>query len=191
MSTYYNIQVDKTQAVGTHLANAQVDNYLKVEFDVSAENTLIDSITKAAEEQAEEICNLCINQKDVTLYVSDVENDDDYAAYTINLPYRGTVSSLVVKTTDEGTETTVDSDNYFLKNYNQLVIKNINQVFDSILITYTVAPRNLPIGLDVAMLKLCADYYVNRTNDSVVGVTRISESTRAMLTPFEDTKAWI
>lgn len=191
MATYYNIQVSKTQAVGTHLANAQVDNYLKVEFDVSAENTLIDTITKAAEEQAEEICNLCINQKDVTCYVTDVENDDTYAAYTINLPYRGTVSSLVVKTIDEGTETTVDSSNYFLKNYNQLVIKNVNSVFDAILITYTVAPLNLPIGLDTAIFKLIGDYYVNRTNDSIVGVTRISESTRSMLLPFEDTKAWI
>lgn len=190
MATYYRPEVYKTQAASMHLTNAQVDNYLKVEFDVSAENTLIDSITKAAEEQAEEFCNLCINDKDVTMYVTDVELD--YAEpIQINLPYRGTVSSLVVKSVNEGTETTLDSSGYYLKGLSTLVIKDLNQVYTDLKITYSVTANNLPIGLDVAILKLCGDYYVNRTNDSVVSVVRISENTKTMLRPFQDVRQWI
>lgn len=186
----YLIGVEKTQAAGTHLTNAQVDNYLKVEFDVSAENTLIETLTKAAEEQSEEICNLCINQKDVTLRITGaVRESGNYLSFW--LPYRGTVSSLVVKALDEGTETTLTSSQYYLKGRDDLVIKDLNTIADEWLITYTVDPSNIPIGLDVGIFKLIGDYYVNRTNDSIVTVSRISENTRSIFSPFEDSREWI
>jgi len=190
LSMNYFVDVEKTQAAGTHISNAQVDNYLKVEFDVAAENTLIDTLTKSAEEQAEEICNICINTKDVTLRITDAIREE-LSYLSFNLPYRGTISSLVVKTVDEGTETTLASTQYYVQGRNTLIIKDLNTVAGSWIITYTVAPSNLPIGLDAGIFKLIGDYYVNRTNDSIVPISRISESTRAILSPFEDTKAWL
>lgn len=189
--TYYSIDVEKTQAAGTHLTNAQVDNYLKVEFDVTAENTLIDNMTKAAEEQAEEFCNLCINEHDVTLRITDVDTDNGTDYVQFNLPYRGTISSLVVNSVYQGTNTLIASTGYYIKGKNTLVILDLNSVDTDYLITYTVTPSNLPIGLDVAIYKLIGDFYTNRTNEGIAQVFRISEGTRAVLSPFQDVKSWI
>lgn len=191
MQTFYSIDVDKTQSAGVHITAEQAKNYLKVEFDVTAENTLIESITKAAEEQAEEIINRCINQKDVTLLITSFEREDANYPFMFRLPYRGTISSLVVTGIDEGTETVINSSEYYVNGRNILNVNDTLIGYDELKVTYTIAPLNLPIGLDTAILKLIGDYYVNRTNDSLVTVSRISESTRAMLTPFEDVKSWI
>lgn len=188
---YYNIDFKNTVAATSWVTNAEADNYLKVEFDVSAENTLIDNLIKTAEEMVERFCNLCVSEKEVTVRITNIEIENTRDLLEFKLPFRGTISDLVVKTVDEGVETTLADTSYYIKGRNVLVLKDLNSFLLDLLITYTVTPSNTPITLKGAILKLVGDFYVNRTNDSIVSVTRISENTKAMLLQFEDSSGWI
>ena len=131
---YYNIDFENTVAATTWVTNAEADNYLKVEFDVSAENTLIDNLIKAAEEMAERSCNLCVNEKDVTVRITNIEIGNTRDLLAFRLPFRGTISDLVVKTVDEGVEATLASTDYYIKGRNVLVIKDLNSLLLDLLI---------------------------------------------------------
>lgn len=190
--TYYFPTIERTQAVSTHLTNAQVDNYLKVGFDVTAENTLIDTLTKTAEEQTEELTNLCVNTKTVTMYATDIETDSAGGYFEFDLPYRGTVTLTSVYYQDsDGDYIVIDAAQYYIKAKNVLIVKwsgTINAT-NNIRIIYAVSPSNLPIGLDTAMFKLIGDYYTQRTDDEIgSSVYRVTENARQLFLPYQDVK---
>jgi len=192
--TYYSIDHTETAATGTHLTNASVDNYLKVEFDVSAENDLIDSMTKAAEAQAEKLTNLCVNTKTVTVLVTDIETDNTVENTEINLPYRGTYAITSVEYMDSsGVYNAIASTDYYIKGKNVLVVKwgVTIDVTNNLRIIYAVDPVNLPIELDVALYKLIGDYYTQRTDDGIAQVFRVTENARQMFLPLQDVNQWI
>lgn len=188
MPSWYDISVERTAAASTYVTNAQADNYLKVEFDVSAENTLIDNLLKAAEAWVEDFTNLCINEKDVTLRVWDLTTD---SLPEINLPYKGTLSDLVVTTEYQGVQTVLASTAYFMKAGNVLCLKSLQSLADSFLIEYTVAPLNLPDTLQAAILRVCGDMYDYRSDMVGANIGQVSMHSKVLLTQYKDVRQWI
>ena len=190
----YEIEVQKTQATGTHITNEIADNYLKDEYDVKAANSIIGSMIKTAEDQAEELVNRCINTKTVTAYVTNVETDEPYENIEINLPYRGAYTLTSVSSQDsDGVYTVLDSSLFYIKGLNKLIVKwsvGVSQI-NSLKLIYDVSPFNLPVGLDIAILKLIADYYTQRSDEGIAQVYRVSENSRQQFVPYQDPNQWI
>ena len=179
----YSAHNDKTPAAATYVSLSDAKNYLKVSYNT--DDSLITSMIKAAEDQVEGMTNRAVNTHDCVLNVEDTYNYDDSTHCDIRLMIGARTSLVVYRIEkDEETELTLNTD-YYLKGKNQVRIVNCPD--DSqFKITYTIAAENLPLGMDTAILKLVADYYENRSNDSIVPVMRVSETTKSMIVQYAD-----
>ena len=191
MPTYYDNYLTSSNTTPIHITLAQAKLYLKMD-DISTDDDLITAIIKAAEDQVEKTTNLAIVPKTVNYEVWDVELEDTSSA-TINLPYKGTISSLVVAIVDtEGTSTTLTiNDDYYVKGKNALVIHKTYIDGYKFVITYTTTPDTLPNGLDVVIYKLIADYYENRADDGIQQLFRASNDSLSMLEKYAEIDAWL
>lgn len=179
----YKGHTEKTPATATHISLADAKTYLKVDY--GADDTTITNIIKSAEEQVEGMTNRAVNEHDCTLYVTDTFTYEDTSNCDVSLMI-GDVTDLVVYSVSKGVETelTLNSD-YYRKGKNQVTLLNCADE-SQFRITYSVAAQNLPVGMDTAILKLVADYYENRSNDTIVPVMRVSEGTRRMIMQYAD-----
>lgn len=190
MNSIYQVRENITVAATTNITLQEAKDYLKV--TAASEDDLITQMIKTAEEQAQKHTDLCVNATNVALYITDCEQDSK-GYYTVDLPYTGTVTNLVVNSVLKGVETTLDSDQYWIKGKDSLSITpQLTSTQDAEFnITYIVAPLNLPEGFKDACLKLVADYYEQRGNESVVPVMALRNNTKAMLNKYRNTRTYI
>jgi len=192
MESYYSIDTAKSDAASNYLDTDQVKNYLKVEYDITAENTLIEALIKAAESYFEEFTNRALNDHSLFIRLWEISADGIYV--NIELPYKGTYSSVVVKTVYEDTETTLteNTDYYITSNRIRLSKTVFTDIENTeLLITADVTAVFTDPNIEPALYKLIADMYEQRSNDSIEGLQRISYTTRSLLMPFRDVSTMI
>lgn len=190
---YYEATATKSASATTYLDIAQVKNYLKVEYNITAEDALITSLIKSAESQFEEYTNKALNAHSVTLTISYMDYDGE-PVLRVNLPYTGVYANFVVYKLYRGVVTTLVQGVDYYDYVNNIHLQRSVGVGGEelqVIITADVSPTFDDESVKPALYQLIADMYENRTNESIEQVYHIKNSTRALLMPFKDSNTFL
>lgn len=174
----------------------EAKNFCKVTG--TADDSLLMALITSAREALEQYTASTFDQK--TIYATWIEIPD---SWSLELPYGPVISvDRVYSITDEGIETllTVNAD-YYVYGDTDAIVK-VSQFWStgervkrSIRVEYKAGYGNvltgaLPESLRLAMLKEIATQYKFRDDISEVGVTLLSNSSKAMAAPYRKQLWW-
>lgn len=182
------MQITQTEPLEEPITLEEAKSYLKVDFE--EDDTLITTLIKAVRKASEKYTGLSFVTRTITLYAENWSSLDE-------LPYGPHQSvTSVVRLAYDNTETTLTTDDYYLKGLAFLSV-NVGRVWrlsegrcnNRLRIVYEAGfgeASDVPEDIKLAILKEVAELYENREN-SLIGtiVANLSTTTQSLLYPFK------
>lgn len=154
----------------------EMKTYLRLESDITEDDTLIDSLIKAAETKIENICSIAITTKTYDGYLNDLPG-----IVEVPVPPLQSISAITYYN-DEYTGTVVDSDSYVVQTYDnieygEIILKKgytwpipdatVNRFKITFVAGFGDDYSTIPDDLKTAIKMIVAHWYDNRESQEI------------------------
>jgi len=170
-----------TEPTTEPISTTEFKAYAKIDY--TDDDTIIAEMIKAARKWSEEYIGRKIINTTVTAHWA------NYERY-MSLPFPPHISITYVKTTSQGVATalTLDSDYYFIENYDYVL--EMNSIYNTYglqvqyVCGYSPTSANVPQSIRYAIMKIVANMYEHRNDFVSASFSEVPFEAKALLQPF-------